>query len=89
MPLINNIKSKKSSNDHKSTLQEYTQNYLKILPEYLLVDESGLPHKKTFKVAVKIGEELLAEGIGRSKKEAEQKAAREAFSCLQNQKENI
>ncbi|MGD9158966.1 MAG: ribonuclease III [Desulfobacteraceae bacterium] len=89
MPLINNIKSKKSSNDHKSTLQEYTQNHLKILPEYLLIDESGLPHKKTFKVAVKIGEELMAEGIGRSKKEAEQKAAREAFYCLLNQKENI
>ena len=89
MPLINSIKSKKNSNDHKSTLQEYTQNYLKILPEYLLIDESGLPHNKTFKVAVKIGEELMAEGIGRSKKEAEQKAAREAFYCLQNQTENI
>jgi len=89
MPQINKIKSKKSGNDHKSTLQEYTQNYLKILPEYLLVDESGLPHNKTFKVAVKIGEVLMAEGTGRSKKEAEQKAAREAFYCLQNQKENI
>ncbi len=89
MPLIDNIKSKKSSNDHKSTLQEYTQNHLKILPEYILIDESGLPHNKTFKVAVKIGEALVAEGIGRSKKEAEQKAAREAFYCLQNQKENI
>jgi ribonuclease-3 len=88
-PLINSIKSKKSSNDHKSMLQEYTQNHLKILPEYLLVDESGLPHNKTFKVAVKIGEALLAEGTGKSKKEAEQKAAREAFYCLQNQKENI
>lgn len=89
MPLIESIKSKKASNDHKSALQEYTQNHLKILPEYLLVDESGLPHNRTFKVAVKIGETLLAEGIGRSKKEAEQRAAREAFYCLQNQKENI
>lgn len=89
MPLISNIKSKKGGNDHKSTLQEYTQNHLKILPEYLLINESGLPHNKTFKVAVKIGEALIAEGIGRSKKEAEQKAAREAFSCLQNQIENI
>ena len=89
MPLINSIKSKKSSNDHKSTLQEYTQNHLKILPEYLLINESGLPHNKTFKVAVKIGEALMAEGTGRSKKEAEQMAAREAFYCLLNQKENI
>ena len=89
MPLITSIKSKKSSNDHKSALQEYTQNHLKILPEYLLIDENGLPHKKIFKVAVKIGETLMAEGTGRSKKEAEQKAAKEAFNCLLNQKENI
>lgn len=87
-PLISNIKSKKSSYDYKSMLQEHTQNILKILPEYVLIDENGLPHNKTFRVAVKIGEQLMAEGIGRSKKEAEQKAAREAFYCLLNQKEN-
>ena len=89
MPMINSIISKKSSNDHKSTLQEYTQNHLKILPEYVHIDESGLPHNKTFKVAVKIGDELMAEGTGRSKKEAEQKAAREAFHCLLKQNQNI
>jgi ribonuclease-3 len=85
---INNIKSKKSNYDYKSMLQEHTQNHLKILPEYLLIDEDGQPHNKTFRAAVKIGEELMAEGTGRSKKEAEQKAAKEAFYCLQNQKEN-
>ena len=89
MPLIDNTTSKKNGNDHKSSLQEYTQNHLKILPEYLLIDEGGLPHNKTFKVAVKIGETMMAEGTGRSKKEAEQKAAREAFHCLLRQKENI
>ena len=89
VPLLKNIKSKKSSYDHKSMLQEYTQNHLKILPEYILINESGLPHNKTFKVAVKIGEGLMAEGTGRSKKEAEQKAAKEAFYCLVSQTENI
>lgn len=88
-PLIDYTKSKNSNYDYKSMLQEHTQNHLKTLPEYLLIDETGLPHNKTFKVAVKINDSFLAEGIGRSKKEAEQKAAREAFYCLLNKKENI
>ncbi len=88
MPLIRNISSKKRHYDYKSMLQEHTQNHLKLLPEYMLIDEDGQPHNKIFRVAVKIGEAIMAEGIGRSKKEAEQKAAREAFCCLANQKEN-
>ena len=88
MPLVKNIKSKKSNYDYKSMLQEHTQNHLKLLPEYILTDEDGLPHNKIFKVTVKIGETTMAEGTGRSKKEAEQKAAREAFYCLVNQTEN-
>ena len=86
---INNIRSKKSNFDYKSLLQEHTQNHLKILPEYILIDEDGQPHNKIFKAAVKIGDELMAEGIGKSKKEAEQKAAKEAFYCLKNLKEGI
>ncbi len=89
MPVIDNIKSKKSDNDYKSLLQEYTQEQLKTLPEYTLIEENGLPHNKTFRVAVKIGDAPMAEGIGRSKKEAEQNAAREAFHCLANQEEEI
>ncbi len=89
MPIIDNISSIKSDNDFKSMLQEHTQEQLKILPDYILIDENGLPHNKTFRVAVKIGEALIAEGTGRSKKEAEQNAAREAFFCLVNLKENI
>lgn len=87
MPVIDNIKSKKSDNDYKSMLQEYTQEQLKTLPEYILTDENGLPHNKTFRVAVKIGEAAFAEGIGKSKKEAEQNAAREAFYCLAKKEE--
>jgi ribonuclease-3 len=81
-PVIDNIKSKRSDSDYKSLLQEYTQEQLKTLPEYILIEENGLPHDKTFRVAVKIGDTSMAEGIGRSKKEAEQNAAREAFYCL-------
>jgi ribonuclease III len=88
-PVIEGIKSKKTDNDYKSMLQEFTQEQMKTLPEYILIDENGLPHNKTFRVAVKIGETPMAEGIGRSKKEAEQNAAREAFYCLANPTEEI
>jgi len=85
-PLISNIKPHKSSDDYKSMLQEHTQNLFKTLPEYLLIDEKGLPHDKIFKVALKIKGSVVAEGTGKSKKEAEQKAAMEAFYCLVKRK---
>lgn len=88
-PLIDKIKSHKSNNDYKSMLQEHTQDLFKTLPEYILVAEEGMPHDKTFKVALKIKGNVVAEGTGKSKKEAEQKAAREAFYCLINKKENL
>jgi ribonuclease III len=88
-PVIEGIKSKKTDNDYKSMLQEFTQEQMKTLPEYILIEENGLPHNKTFRVAVKIGETPMAEGTGRSKKEAEQNAAREAFYCLANPEEEI
>ncbi len=87
MPAIDNIKSKKADSDYKSMLQEYTQEQLKILPEYLLIEENGQPHNKIFTVAVKINETRMAKGIGRSKKEAEQNAAREAYYCLVKKEE--
>lgn len=68
--------------DFKSSLQELTQEAYKTRPEYLLIGESGPAHDKTFKVALQIQGRIVAEGEGKSKKEAEQKAAREAFSCL-------
>jgi ribonuclease III len=68
--------------DFKSLLQEFTQEAYKTRPDYLLVSETGPAHDKTFKVALQIQGRIIAEGDGKSKKEAEQKAAREAFSCL-------
>ncbi len=87
--LIDRIKPHKSNDDYKSMLQEYTQNIFKILPEYSLIDEKGMPHDKTFKIALRIKGSVVAEGSGKSKKEAEQNAAREAYYCLLNQKETL
>jgi len=75
--------------DFKSLLQEFTQETYRTRPEYLLLAESGPAHDKTFKVALLVQGRNVAEGEGKSKKEAEQKAAREAFFCLTRKRENL
>jgi len=68
--------------DHKSRLQEIIQKQYKTTPEYRLLEESGPDHSKIFKMEVKIKRKLLGRGEGRSKKEAEQKAAEAALKKL-------
>jgi len=82
VPVLGSLDIESILDDFKSVLQEFTQEVYKTRPEYVLVGESGPAHDKTFKVALYVQGKLLAEGEGRSKKEAEQKAAREAFFCL-------
>jgi len=88
LSLVKQIDSSNLNRDHKSLLQEYTQNIFKTLPEYVLQEESGPPHDKIFHVAVRLNGRIIAGGEGRSKKEAEQNAAREAFSCLEENPED-
>ena len=64
--------------DYKSLLQELVQTDKKSL-EYVIVNESGESHDKTFEVVVKIDNIIYGKGIGKSKKEAEQKAAFDAY----------
>jgi ribonuclease-3 len=80
--LLEKIATKEMVYDFKSSLQEYTQQTYKALPEYRLAEEFGPAHDKTFKVVLSLSGVVLAEGIGKSKKEAEQSAAKEAFFCL-------
>ena len=68
--------------DYKSLLQEYTQQRFKSRPDYLLLSETGPAHERTFRIAIYLNGELKAEGEGRSKKEAEQEAAKEALGWL-------
>ncbi|AOT68391.1 ribonuclease III [Geosporobacter ferrireducens] len=69
--------------DYKTHLQEYIQseNSERIL--YEVIHEEGPDHNKIFHVHVKVGEKILGTGIGRSKKEAEQSAAKEALKEVQ------
>ena len=64
--------------DYKTKLQEYVQTDKKSL-EYVLVKEYGEAHNKTFEVEVKIDNIIYGKGIGKTKKEAEQKAAFDAY----------
>jgi ribonuclease-3 len=68
--------------DFKSALQEWLQSKDRGLPEYRLVAEQGPAHRRTFDVDVLVGGEVLGRGSGRSKKSAEQKAARAALEAL-------
>ena len=70
--------------DWKSTLQEWLQARGRPLPSYRLTAETGPDHRKTFTVAVAVGGGALASGMGRSKKEAEQTAARRALGELRS-----
>jgi ribonuclease-3 len=71
--------------DYKTGLQEICQDRLKQLPEYRVVSETGPDHQKEFEVEVWITGELAGRGKGKSKKEAEQGAAREALAMLAEQ----
>jgi ribonuclease-3 len=68
--------------DFKSALQERLQSAGLPLPEYCVAGESGPDHSKLFRVEVRVRGEKLAEGDGRSKKDAEQEAARLALDRL-------
>ncbi len=64
--------------DYKSILQEMVQTDRKSL-EYVLVTEDGPAHDKSFTVEVRIDNMVYGTGTGKSKKEAEQNAARDAY----------
>ena len=73
--------------DFKSDLQEYTQNRFSCVPLYEVVGEIGPGHDKRFDVKVKIHSQVLGFGKGRTKKEAEQNAAKEALSAFLTDKD--
>lgn len=70
--------------DNKSALQEWLQAHGRGLPDYEIVAESGPDHDKRFQVEVRIGGEAVAREGGRSKKAAEQAAARAALARLRD-----
>jgi ribonuclease III len=80
--LKNSIDAKDIFTDYKTKLQEIAQKKYKQIPRYKVVHEEGPPHKKWFRVEVKIMRRVLGEGMGSNKKEAEQSAAKEGLNKL-------
>jgi ribonuclease-3 len=68
--------------DHKSRLQEALQALGRPLPIYRVAGEVGPDHRKLFHVQVQVGGETIAQGAGRTKKDAEQDAAKAALATL-------
>ncbi len=69
--------------DHKTHLQELTQKKFSCLPEYKIVKEIGVEHDKTFHCDVFINGVRYGSGSGKSKKEAEKDAAKEAVKRIE------
>ena len=68
--------------DYKTALQEVVQRNPEEHVEYVLVDESGPAHDKHFAVEVRLNSNVIGRGEGKSKKLAEQMAAKEALSLM-------
>lgn len=71
-----------ASRDSKTELQELARTLRGKMPQYNLKQVTGPDHDKRFTVEVYVGEELMGEGVGRTKKEAEQDAAGAATMLL-------
>jgi ribonuclease-3 len=72
-----------ATTDYKSRFQELAQARWRQTPTYRVISEEGEPHEKTFVVEVLLGDEVMGTGTGKSKKEAEQNAAREALALIE------
>lgn len=79
---IANVISKREGYDYKSELQEKCQAIYGILPEYRIVRQEGEEHKKVFTAEVYVNGRLYGRGDGKSKKDAQMAAAREALNNL-------
>ena len=77
-----NIDILKTVIDYKTTLQEHIQKKGCAVIKYVVIDETGVPHNKRFVSAVYHDDKFLGQGNGRSKKESEQNAAKQALEKI-------
>ena len=82
---IERAASGEAESNYKSLLQQLAQRELGGTPTYHLLDEKGPDHSKCFKVAAQVGTHTYQAAWGRNKKEAEQRAARNAISQLEGE----
>jgi len=80
-PKTEEIVRKRLWQDAKSRFQELAQEHHSVTPTYELLNQSGPDHDRIFKIGVYLRKELIAEGKGQSKQEAEQEAAQNAITA--------
>jgi ribonuclease III len=73
-----------AGDDPKSALQEVLQARGEAVPDYVVIAEEGPDHRKQFRVQCRIGGEIAGEGVGHSKKEAQQDAARRGLEAVRS-----
>ncbi len=78
----NNLKTE--GVNYKGNLLEFLQKNHKPVPKYVTKKETGPDHRRIYTVEVKVGREILGSGSGKSKKHAEQEAARHALEKINN-----
>jgi len=81
--LVDVSAEKLGQHDYKTRLQEISQMLFHAPPSYRVVAESGPAHEKIFVTEITVGGKVLGKGEGRSKKQAEQEAAKLALAQLQ------
>jgi ribonuclease-3 len=81
-PEIEEVAEGQSGGNFKSLLQQVAQREFNATPQYILLDEKGPDHSKCFKIAAVIGRHTHAGAWGRTKKEAEQRAAMNALAQI-------
>lgn len=79
LKLIKNLKNNKELKDAKSLLQEKIQEKIKISPDYRVLREEGPDHNKIFSIGVFLQDKLIGQGEGKSKQDAEERAAENAL----------
>jgi ribonuclease III len=82
LPALKQIERDEYHRDFKSTLQERVQAETRMVPIYEIIAEAGAEHDKTFTARVVVGGEVAGVGSGKSKKQAQQEAARAALDAM-------
>lgn len=76
---LDDVLSSKAYKDAKSFLQEQAQERVGVTPSYEVLEQWGPDHAKSFKIGVYLGKELIGQGSGPSKQDAQQEAAKDAL----------
>lgn len=86
---LNDVLARALHVDPKSSLQEYTQAHLATAPTYVVLEESGLDHEKTYTIGVYVRGTEIGRGTGSNKKKAEKLAAEAALQGKAEWKNSI